>query len=82
MVLAYFIYKKAFNNMINHEYYYDNCIYNNVEIRHVLDFKVYDIIAKLGMIYMHTIKYSNFLFSNECKKLLVTNLRSLQTIID
>lgn len=49
-------------------------MYNNIEIRQVLDFKVYNVIKKLGIIYASIKKYSNCLFSYKYKMLLTTNV--------
>lgn len=83
MILAYFICKMGFNNRIDYEYCYNNYIYNYVEARQVPNFKTYNIIAKLGIMYAHIIEYSDFLLSSERKKLLVTNpTKGLETIVE
>ncbi len=82
IVLACFLCKKAFHDRMDCEYCCDNCIDNSIEIGHVPDFEVYDITAKLDMMYVCTMEYSDLLFSNERKRLLTTNPRSLQTIVD
>lgn len=66
MVLAYFIYKIVFDDKIDCEYYYDNCIYNCEEIGQIPVFEVYDITAKLGMMYIGIVKYFNLLLSSKC----------------
>lgn len=71
MVLAYFIYKRVFDNKMNYEYYCNNYIYNIVEIRQVLDFEIYNIIVKLSIMYIYIIEYSNILLSNKYEKLLL-----------
>lgn len=57
-------------------------MYNSVEIGQVLDFEMYKITTKLGMIYAYTIEYFDLLFSNKDKRLLAANSRSPQTIVD
>lgn len=70
-----------FDNKINCKYYCENCIYNYTKARQVSNFKVYNIIAKLDILYAHTTKYFNHRLFSERKKLLVTNAtRDLQTI--
>ncbi len=66
MVLACFIYKIALNNGINCKYYCNNYIYNRAEAGQVPVFKAYNVIAKLGMIYLGIAEYSNVLLSSEC----------------
>lgn len=61
MILTCFIYKMIFDNKINYEYCSDNYIYNYVETKQVLDFKAYDITAKLDIIYAHTTEYYNLI---------------------
>ncbi len=75
MVLACFICKQAFDDRLDREYYCDNYMYNSVEARQVPDFEAYDVTAKLGMMYAHTMEYSDLLLSNECKRLLAANPR-------
>ena len=65
--------KKIFDNRIDCEYGYDNCMYNSIEVVQVSDFEVYNITAKLGMIYVYTMEYSDLFLSNECKRLLPAN---------
>lgn len=50
MVLAYFMYKIAFDNRINYEYYYDNYMYNHKKAEEILVFETYDMITKLNII--------------------------------
>lgn len=73
-MLVYFIYKMIFDNKINCEYYCNNYIYNYTEIGQILDFEEYNVSVKLGIIYVHIIKYFNLLLFNERHKLLITNL--------
>ena len=72
-MLAYFIYKIAFDDRINCEYYCDNCMYNHIEAGQVLDFEEYNISAKLDMIYVYTKKYSDLLLFSECQRLFIAN---------
>lgn len=72
----------TFDDKMSCGYCYDNCIYNYIEAGQVPDFQEYNISAKLGMIYICKIKYSNLLFFSGCQILLIANLiRDLQTII-
>lgn len=63
-----------FNNRINCEYYYNNCIYNYIKAGQVSDFKVYNITTKLGIIYIYIIEYFNLLLFSECQRVLAANL--------
>lgn len=65
------MYKIRFDNKINCAHYYNNCIYNCRKAGQVLDFKEYNVSAKLGIIYIHIIEYYNFLLLSEHQKLLV-----------
>ncbi len=65
MILACFIKKMTFNNKINCEYCCDNCIYNYREAGQVPMFEAYDVIAKLGIMYASTAKYSNRLLNSK-----------------
>lgn len=82
MVLACFICKKAFDDRVDREYCCDNCMYNSVEAGQVPDFEAYNVTAKLGMMYVRTIEYSDLLLSNERERLLATNPRGPQTTVD
>lgn len=74
------MYKMAFDDRMDFEYYCYNCIYNHIEIGQVPNFKAYNITAKLGMMYMYTIEYSDLLFFSECQRLLIKNsIRGSQT---
>lgn len=67
---------------MDYKYYYDNYIYNYKKIRQVLVFEVYDIIAKLSMMYMSIAKYFNLLLFSEYKRLLTRNfLRDLKIAV-
>lgn len=46
-------------------------MYNNVKTRLVPNFKVYNIIANIGMIYICIIEYSNLLLFNKYKDYLL-----------
>ena len=59
------MYKIAFDDRINYEYYCDNCIYNRGEARQIPVFEAYDMTAKLGMMYAGIAEYSNLLFSSK-----------------
>lgn len=58
---------------MNYKYYYDNYMYNCIKVEQVLNFEVYNVTAKISMIYANTIEYSNFLLFGECKKLFAAN---------
>lgn len=74
MILAYFICKIVFDDKMDLKYCCDNCMYNSVEVRLVLNFEAYNFIAKLGIIYASIKKYSDLFFKNECEKLFAVNL--------
>lgn len=74
MVLAYFMYKMTFGNMMDRKYCYDNYMYNYVKPSQIPNFKAYNITIKLGMIYAHIIKYSDLLLFSEYQRLLAANL--------
>ncbi len=83
MILAYFMYKMAFDDRLEHENYCDNCMYNNAEARQVPEFHGYNVTARLNMIYEHTIEYSNLLLSSERNRLLTTNpIRNPRTTVE
>ncbi len=62
-MLAYFIYKKPIKLILNLVNCWDNYIYNYKNAGQVLDFELYDLIARLIMIYKKKLEYSyiNFL---------------------
>lgn len=62
-----------FDNKINHEYCYDNYIYNRRKSEQISVFGTYDITAKLGIMYPYIPKYSDLLFLSEHQKLLARN---------
>lgn len=74
MVLAYFISKIAFDARISYEYCCINCIYNHEEAKQVPVFETYNMIARLGMIYVSIAEYSNLLLSSEYENLFARNL--------
>ena len=74
IVLACLIYKIAFNDRIDCEYYYDNYIYNRGKARQVPVFEAYNVIAKLGIIYTDIAKYSDLLLSSKRQRSLARNL--------
>lgn len=53
----------TFDDKIDCENYYDNCMYNCGGARQVLMFETYNLTKKLGMIYIEITKYFNFLLS-------------------
>lgn len=73
----------AYDDRMNYEHYYLNCIYNYIEASQVLNFEKYNVSAKLGMIYACIIKYSDLLFFSKHQKLFVANpTRGPQIIVD
>lgn len=52
---------------MDRKYYYNNCMYNNIEIKQVSNFEIYNIIAKVGMIYICIMEYFDLFLFNECK---------------
>lgn len=73
IILFYFIYKIAFDDRLKHDNYYDNYMHKKAKVRQVLEFNSYNITVKLGIIYKHTIKYSNLIFFNKYNRLLTAN---------
>ena len=73
IVLAFFIYKRAFDGGIDCENCSNNSMYNCGEAGPVLMFKAYDVTAKLGMIYTGRTEYSNLLLSDERQRLFAQN---------
>lgn len=59
MTLICFVYKIAFYDKMDRKDCYDNYMYNSIKVWKVPNFEVYNITAKLGMIYMYTKKYSD-----------------------
>lgn len=51
-----------FNDKIDCVNFCNNCIYNYKEAREVQVFKIYNIIAKLNIIYINITKHINYLF--------------------
>lgn len=51
----------VFDDQINHEHCYDNCIYKYIDIGQVLNFKKYDISTKLDIMYIRITEYFNLL---------------------
>lgn len=74
IISACFMYKIAFDDRINNEYYCDNCMYNCEEARQVPIFETSNPTAKLSMIYAYITGYSNLVLSSDCQKLLARNL--------
>lgn len=66
--------KIVFDNRIDYEFCYDNYMYNHEKTGQVLVFAAYDMIAKLGIIYVGTPEYSDLLLSSERQRLLARNL--------
>lgn len=60
------MYNIAFNNRIDYQYYCDNYIYNYAKAGQASDFEAYNIITKLGIMYIYITKYSNLLLFSEC----------------
>ena len=63
-----------FDNKLEYNNYYENCIYKKVEIKQVPKFDSYNITTMLGMIYKHIVKYSNLLLSSKRDRLFPANL--------
>lgn len=63
-----------FNDKIDHKYYYHNCKCNYLKICQILNFVEYNIIAKLGIIYIYIIKYFNLFIFYKCSNFLIVNL--------
>lgn len=63
----------VFDNRIECDNCYDNYIYKKAEVKQVLEFNSYDIIARLGMMYEHMIEYLNLLISSERNRLRIAN---------
>lgn len=59
---------------MNYECYYENFMYNYIQISQVPGFEVYNITVKLGMLYAYIIKYFNLLFFSEYQRFLIANL--------
>lgn len=64
----------AFDNKIDCKNYYNNYIYNCEQARQVSVFVLYNINAKLGMMYVDITKYSDLLLLDNCQKLFTGNL--------
>ena len=73
MILACFMCKMAFDNRLERENCCDNCMYKRAEAGQMPEFDGYDIMVRLGIMYEHTIEYSNFLLSRERDRLLIAN---------
>lgn len=72
----------TFDDKIDYKNCYNNYIYNCEKARQVLVFEVYNIIVKLGIIYIGITKYFNLLLSDERQRLFAKNLlKKLKTII-
>lgn len=56
----------AFDNRIDYKNCCNNYIYNCSKIGQISVFKAYNIIAKLDMKYIETIKYFNLLLLDKC----------------
>ena len=52
---------------------YDNYMYNHTDAGQVPDFELYDVIARLAMMYERILKYSKLQISTECNRLHKTN---------
>lgn len=74
MVLACFMCKMAFDDRIDWENCYDNCMYNRGEAGQVPVFEVYNVTAKLRMMYAGTTEYTDLLLSGERQRLFAENL--------
>ena len=72
--LACFMCKMVFDDKLKRDNGCDNCIYKNAEERQMLGFDGYNIMARLSIIYEHTIEYSNLLLSSKRDRLLAVNL--------
>lgn len=67
---------------MDYKYYYNNCMYNNIETKQVPNFEIYNIIAKVDIIYICIMDYSDLFLFNECETLLIANSRVPQTIVN
>lgn len=66
-----FLCKMTFDNQINRDKYYKNYIFKNVKIKQVLIFNICNIIAKIRIIYKHTIEYNNLLLFSKHNRLII-----------
>lgn len=72
-----------FDDRLENDNYCKNCIYKNAEIRQILEFDGYNIIARLNIIYKHIIEYLNFLLFSKHDRLLAVNLiKNPRTIVE
>ena len=55
LILACFICKKAFKPFLNVADCYDNCMYNHTDAGQVPNFELYDMTARLAMMYERTL---------------------------
>lgn len=60
----------TFDARIGHEYCCDNYMYNRKKTEQVPVFEIYNVTARLGIIYVGIAEYSNLLLSSERKRLL------------
>lgn len=52
------MWKQAFKSILDIVNYYDNCIYEKIELYQVLNFDLHDLTAIIGMIYKQFVKYT------------------------
>lgn len=67
LILAYFICKMAFKSWLDLATYYNNYIYNHLNISQVPMFELHNITAKLAIIYEKILKYSKIQLFAKCK---------------
>lgn len=81
MILASFICKMIFDDRLNHDNYYDNCIFKSVKVGQVPEFNTCDVTTKIRMMYEHIVEYADLLLFTESNRLFTTSLvRNLRTI--
>lgn len=59
------------DNWLNHNNYYDNYIFKGVEAEQVPEFNMYNMTARMEIMYKHIAKYANLLFSTKHNKFFV-----------
>lgn len=67
------MYEITFDNKIDCDNCYDNCIYNHKEARQIPVFKTYNVTTRLDIIYVDTMEYSDILLLGKCQRLLTKN---------
>lgn len=80
LILACFIYRKIFKSFPDLANCCDNCIYNHIDVSQVPEFELYDMTAKLTMMYKETLEYLELQLSAERDHLYATNPQNPKTI--